>query len=117
MRLLADHCVPEYIVLALRDAGHDVARVVDLADPRASDRQVVELAARMDAVLITADNDFARRGDFQPRRYGGIVLLRDLPETPERAVRRLVRLLARLERGQLKGTLVVLDRRSARAKR
>lgn len=104
-------------MLVLREAGHDVSRVVDVADPRATDREVVELAGRMKAVLVTADNDFARRADFQPRRYGGIVVLRDLSETPERAVRRLVRLLKRVEQRHISGTLVVLDRRSVRVKR
>ena len=114
--MLADHCVPGNIVQTLRDAGVTVLRVVDLVDPRASDKDVAALAARHGAVLLTADSDFLRRRDFLPRRFEGIILLRDLPDAQDRVVRRLLRLVN--GRAQdLSGVLVILDRRSARVRR
>lgn len=114
--MLADHCVPGNIVQTLRDAGVTVLRVVDLVDPRASDKDVAALAARYSAVLLTADSDFTRRRDFQPQRFGGIILLKDLSSAQDRVVRRLLRLVS--GRGHdLSGSLVILDRRSARVRR
>lgn len=116
MEVLADHCVPEWILDALREQDIRVTRVVDLADPRATDKDVAALARRRNAVLLTADTDFQRRRDFQPRRTPGIVLLKDLHAAETRVVRRLLRLLADGP-DALRGTLVVLDRRSARVRR
>ncbi|HEY3267707.1 MAG TPA: DUF5615 family PIN-like protein [Armatimonadota bacterium] len=117
MRILADHCVPEPILAALRGEGHAITRLVDVADPRATDREVAELSRRLGLVLLTADGDFRRRRDFQPRRFAGIILLRDLHAAPERVLRRLLRLLAGADPSELSGALITLDRRSARERR
>jgi predicted nuclease of predicted toxin-antitoxin system len=113
VKLLLDHCVPNEIAELLRRAGYDVVRVVDIADPRARDREVAEMAARLGAVLITADSDFLRRTDFPPRRYCGIVVLRDLHRASDRVWRRLLRLLADRD---LRGVMAVIDGRSSRVK-
>jgi predicted nuclease of predicted toxin-antitoxin system len=117
VRLLTDHCVPEGVIRALRDAGHQPVRLVDALRPDAADREVAELAARLDAVLVTADSDFLRRCDFPPRRFAGIVVLRDLQIRPETLARRLLRLLDRLGPEDLRGVVAVLDRRSSRFRR
>lgn len=116
MKVLADHCVPEGIVRALRAEGLEVLRVVDLVDPRAPDRDVAALAQRHGALLLTADSDFARRRDFPPRRFGGIVVLQDLDTAPERVMRRLLRVVRGRQR-DLNGAVVILDRRSQRVRR
>lgn len=115
--MLADHCVPEDIVRRLRADGHHVERVVDAGDPRANDKTVAALAMRLEAVLVTADMDFSRRTDFPPRRFAGIVVLKDLSVDPLRVYRRLIRLLARLDSERLAGVVAVVDRRSVHLRR
>ncbi|HEY3413188.1 MAG TPA: DUF5615 family PIN-like protein [Armatimonadota bacterium] len=111
---MADHCVPGPIIDALLEEGFRVERVVDVADPRATDEEVAALAAGMKAVLVTADSDFTSRSHFAPRRYAGIVVLKDLVTAERSVLRRLVRVL---RGGSLRGMLIVVDGRSSRAKR
>lgn len=114
VKVLADHCVPQPVITALREEGYRVWRVVDVADPRETDAEVAALAVGMDAVLVTADRDFTSRSNFDPRRYAGIIVLKDLVSAEQNVMRRLVRAL----RGDnLRGTLVVVDARSTRFKR
>ncbi|NMC83194.1 MAG: DUF5615 family PIN-like protein [Armatimonadetes bacterium] len=117
MKVLADHCVPDNIVRRLRSDGHIVERVVDAGDPRADDKTVAALAARLSAVLVTADRDFSRRSDFPPRRFPGIVVLKDLSIDQDRVYRRLARLLTRLDSERLAGVVAIVDRRSVHLRR
>ena len=116
MRVLADNCVPTDLIQALREAGHIVVRVVDLADQALPDRDVARLAVRENAVLLTCDNDFKHRRAFPHRMYGGVILVHDYARDPARVAKRLVRLTAR-QQGALAGCLVVADPRSVRIKR
>jgi predicted nuclease of predicted toxin-antitoxin system len=116
VKILADHCVPDAVVRAARDEGHEVTRLVDIRDPGLADRQVARAAAELGAILLTADRDFARRKDFPPKRFNGIILLKDMHAAPERIVRRLLRLLE-TEQGRREGKVTVLDRRSGRVRR
>jgi hypothetical protein len=65
---------------------------------------------------LGVDADFQRRRDFTPRRFSGIILLKDLHAAPERVLRRLLRVVAD-DQDALSGTLTILDRRSARVRR
>ena len=75
MILLADENVDAPIVGALRDAGHRVNYVRELA-PGIDDRRVLDLANAGNALLLTSDNDF---GELEFRRrlvHAGVVLFR-----------------------------------------
>ena len=75
MNFVADESVDHPIVLQLREAGHIVWAVVEIA-PSISDTIVLDIANQRKAVLITGDKDF---GDlvFRDKRYSfGIILLR-----------------------------------------
>lgn len=99
---------------ALRSEGYEVVRLVDIADPRLPDRSVASIASHLDYLLLTADTDFARKQEFQPRRYKGIILLKDLTSVPDRILRRLLRFLAQTRSDACHGRTVVIDRRSVR---
>ena len=55
--LLLDENVPMSTGWALAAAGHDIARVADVA-PMAEDRQVLALARQQERILVTFDADF-----------------------------------------------------------
>ena len=57
MRFLADENFPGAAVIALRDAGHDVASIA-MDVPSSSDRDVLARASKDGRVLLTFDKDF-----------------------------------------------------------
>jgi hypothetical protein len=78
LRLLADENFPRAAGQALREAGHDVACVVDVA-LGAADRSVERLAAADGRAILTFDKDF---GDLAVRdrvARSGVVLVRFPP--------------------------------------
>ena len=57
MKFLADESCAGPVIRALRDAGHDVAAIAEVAQG-AADEVVMDLALRERRILITEDSDF-----------------------------------------------------------
>lgn len=57
MRLLADENIPLRAVQLLREMGHDVLSICEIA-PKTSDEDVLELAEKDERILLTFDKDF-----------------------------------------------------------
>ncbi|MEM1117911.1 MAG: DUF5615 family PIN-like protein [Bacteroidota bacterium] len=87
MRILADENIPGLSIEALRTAGHSVEAVHDRA-PGLDDPDVIRLARRLGAVLLTFDSDIGERifkdGDAPPP---GVIYLRFVQAAPEEAAR------------------------------
>lgn len=60
----------------LREAGHDVATVVDQAMQSATDSALIAACAGEQRCLVSLDLDFANPLRFPPANYAGIVVLR-----------------------------------------
>lgn len=75
MNLVADECVPRAVVERLRSEGHAVDWVGE-SQPGAGDTDVLALALRAGAPLLTLDTDFGELVFRQHRPSGGVVLLR-----------------------------------------
>src|SRR6187402_2832072 len=75
MRFLADENCDFAVVRALRDAGHDVATVKDLA-PGARDDEVIALALDERRTLLTEDKDFGQLVFASANDSPGVVYLR-----------------------------------------
>ena len=75
MNLLADENVDRQIVERLRQDGHQVLYIAEMA-PSVSDGVVLEKANQQNAVLITADKDFGELVYRQGLIHAGVVLLR-----------------------------------------
>lgn len=96
MELLADENAETEWIHALRDDGHDVVRVVDVAElgVSADDPDVLALAIREGRILLTADqSDF---DDPPMDDHAGIVIVADVTRSGgeiRRAVRRIERTL------------------------
>ena len=74
MRLLLDSCVWAPAARELREAGHDVARVVDWpADP--GDIEVLAAALEEKRVLVTLDKDFGELAVVRGKPHAGILRL------------------------------------------
>ena len=82
LRFFADQCVPNAVVRALHDAGHEVFRVKDYIPVESSDPVVISKAQELDAILISLNGDFADIVTYPPADYKGIIALqvRNHPE-------------------------------------
>jgi len=72
MKILVDENVPQKIARRLRESGHQV----EYATRSIEDKQILEIASKQNALLITSDKDFERLVLHERRPTFGIVLLR-----------------------------------------
>ena len=75
MKLFADESVDRPIVERLRQDGHEVLYVAEMA-PSISDGEVLGQANSLEAVLLTADKDFGELVYRQGRIHSGVILIR-----------------------------------------
>lgn len=75
MKLLADECVDQVIVERLRQDGHDVDFIAEIA-PGIQDPDVLLRAWQTGVLLLTADKDFGELVYRQRLPHAGILLLR-----------------------------------------
>ncbi len=75
MKYLADENISPIIVRALRESGHEVLHVLEVA-PGIADEEVLGRAEASGSVLLTQDKDFGFLVFYQRRVSGGVVLLR-----------------------------------------
>ena len=72
-RFFADHCVPNAIIQALRDAGHEVMRLREHLLIESSDAVVIAKAQQLDALLLSVNGDFSDIVTYSPENYQGII--------------------------------------------
>jgi predicted nuclease of predicted toxin-antitoxin system len=75
MNLAADESVDRQVVESLRKENHVIWYIADI-DPGTSDDNVLVVANRHGALLLTADKDFGELVYRQRRVTGGVVLTR-----------------------------------------
>ncbi|MDQ7779065.1 MAG: DUF5615 family PIN-like protein [Planctomycetota bacterium] len=75
MNFLADECIDRQIVARLRQEGHHVRYVADMA-PGTSDGDVLDIANRGTSLLLTTDKDFGELMFRQHRLAHGVMLVR-----------------------------------------
>lgn len=94
VRLLANENVPGAAVAALRQQGHDVAWIHEIA-PGSADRDVLARAQREGRIMVTFDKDF---GELAFRHGApasvGVVLFRITLSSPDHAARAAVAVFA-----------------------
>ena len=61
MRVLIDEQLPAVLARCIRDKGHQAEHVDDCGLSTATDGAIWAYARRVDAVIVTKDEDFARR--------------------------------------------------------
>lgn len=72
---LADHCISNTIVRAIRNATHEVVRLKDVLPVESPDTVVIAKAQEIDAILLSMNGDFADIVTYPPKNYKGIVAL------------------------------------------
>ena len=75
MNFVADESCAGPVIRALREAGHDVVAIAEIAKG-ATDEQVLERAVSEKRVLITEDRDFGELVYARGRSSAGVILVR-----------------------------------------
>jgi predicted nuclease of predicted toxin-antitoxin system len=112
LRLLADHCVSNAIIHALRQAGHEVLPLREVLPVESPDTVVIAKAQSLDAILLSLNGDFADIVTYPPRSYQGIIAIqmRNHPELLPQLLGRLVTYLKlHPEMDDYRGKLLVLE--------
>jgi predicted nuclease of predicted toxin-antitoxin system len=112
LRFLADHCISNTIVQALRDVTHEVVRLKDVLPVESPDAIVIARAQEIDAILLSMNGDFADIVTYPPKSYKGIVALqmRNHAEVVDKLMVRLTAYLrVRPEMQHYSGKLLVVE--------
>ncbi|MDA8337366.1 MAG: DUF5615 family PIN-like protein [Peptococcaceae bacterium] len=80
MRVVLDENIAKSVVERLRLDGHTVFHVKEIS-PGISDQQVIDVAMRESAVIVTEDKDFGDLVFRQNKPVSGVILVR-LPGMP-----------------------------------
>lgn len=96
LKFFADHCVPNSVTEALRDAGHEVCVLKEYVAGDSDDAVVIAKAQEIGAILVSLNGDFADITAYPPSQYRGIIALqvRNHPEVIPSLMRRLTSHLA-----------------------
>jgi predicted nuclease of predicted toxin-antitoxin system len=73
--ILADECCPTYLVESLREDGHDVQYIAEIA-PSTADSDILETSLNQQRILLTEDRDFCELIFLNNRPAYAVVLLR-----------------------------------------
>lgn len=82
LRFFADHCVSNFIIHSLQEAGHDVFRLRDYIPTDSPDSIVILKAQELNSIMLSLNGDFADIVAYPPADYKGIIALqvRNHPE-------------------------------------
>jgi predicted nuclease of predicted toxin-antitoxin system len=115
MRVVVDECTGSVVARWLESLGHDVLSIGDDI-PGLPDEDILDIAVRVDRVIITNDKDFGEMVFRDGRSHRGIVLLR-LPDDRVRTkMAALARFLADIP-DDLSSRFIVVTERSVRIRR
>lgn len=117
MTILLDHCVQRRYLRLLREWGYDVQLLGDHIPVDSSDPDVLKLAAKLDAVLLTDDLDFSDIRAYPPQDYGGLIVMRYTAQDEAALDQTLKSALTDLYREGLRGVLVIVAANRYRIRR
>jgi predicted nuclease of predicted toxin-antitoxin system len=118
LRLLLDQNLSPETTRFLRDELK-----LDATDTReqglqtADDQAIAEFAQRTERVVVTFNGDFGDVRDCPPENYPGVIRLRIHPQTIEILHPVLKQFFEKIAEVDLRGTLIVVDRRHYRIRR
>lgn len=105
MIIYADENVPLKITTRLREEGYQVEYVSRSVE----DREILEIARKQKALLITSDKDFERLVLDERRPTAGVILLRMATRIPMEHRARIVVNMLRKHQDKLEGTFTILS--------
>jgi predicted nuclease of predicted toxin-antitoxin system len=76
MKIVVDESVSYGVVIALREAGHNVIAIAEPSSSGITDEDIFKLAVESSAILISRDYHFTNAVRFPPDKTGGIIYIR-----------------------------------------
>ena len=91
LRFFADHCISNFIIKTLQEAGNEVFRLRDYISTDSADQIVISKAQQLDSILISLNGDFADIVSYPPANFKGIISLqvKNHPEIIPQIITRL----------------------------
>ena len=91
LRFFADHCVSNFVVKTLRNAGHVVFLLKEHIPVDSPDSHVISKVQELDSILISLNGDFSDIVTYPPANYKGIIALqiKNHPEITAQLITRL----------------------------
>jgi predicted nuclease of predicted toxin-antitoxin system len=109
MSILIDHCVPQKFLRLLQTWGYNASLLTEHIAADSTDADVIALAQNLDAVLLTADLDFANILNYPPGSYAGIIVMRYDAAEEMALTHTLQQALEVLYRDSLRNILVIIE--------
>ena len=75
LRIFADHCISNFIMEKLRQAGHLVLRLKDYIPQDSPDEIAIAKAQELDCIMLSLNGDFSDIVTYPPENYKGIITL------------------------------------------
>lgn len=119
IKFLIDECVLNKTKRIIEELGFSVILLKELAKTSASNGEVLSLAKKYKAVLITNDLDFANLTLYPMGSHKGIVVLRlrsETPQTIEKVNQTLKLFLKEVPPSKIERSLVIVDHNKYRIK-
>ena len=116
MTILLDHCVPRRYRRLLTEWGYAAVLMTDHLPSNAKDPEVLALAQRLDAILLSVDGDFGNVLDYPPQDYQGIIVLKYRIQHEFDIDQCLQSALTDLTRDDMRGKLITITNRHYRVR-
>jgi predicted nuclease of predicted toxin-antitoxin system len=112
MRFLVDECVGPAVAHWLRELGHDVVSIYEIARG-ITDTEVFRRALEENRILITLDKDFGEKINREKHSHKGVILLRLNDERAPNKIDVLQRLIVQYS-DRLQDNFIVVSERTVR---
>jgi len=109
VKFLADMPVSPKTVAHLRAMGHDVYRISEKGQPKATDRKIVEIAESERRIILTMDLDFPAIIAMSGKSTPSAIIFRLSDESYENINSLLEAILPQIENDILKGAIVIIE--------
>ena len=107
-KFLADENIAPKVIRALRAEGFQVQDVYELDLVSAPDKEILKIARKENAVILTHDKDFGNLIRQPDQLHGGVILLRFRNQSPNNVIKHLIPFLQAIREKNLQYKLIVM---------